>query len=74
VRTGAVEIGLAGTATELLSPDVELRPVARQRGSASSLTIRATNQDQNPPSAAAALITTARPAIRTAHPSEHAAR
>jgi DNA-binding transcriptional LysR family regulator len=31
VRTGAIEIGLAGTATELLSPDVELRPVARQR-------------------------------------------
>lgn len=31
VRTGAVEIGLAGTATELLSPDVELCPVARQR-------------------------------------------
>jgi DNA-binding transcriptional LysR family regulator len=31
VRTGAVEIGVAGTATDLLSPDVEVRPVARQR-------------------------------------------
>ncbi|MCX4834297.1 MULTISPECIES: LysR family transcriptional regulator [unclassified Streptomyces] len=31
VRTGAVEIGLAGTATELHSPDVEVHAVARQR-------------------------------------------
>src|ERR1035441_109370 len=31
VRTGAAEIGLAGTAAELLSPDVEVHPVARQR-------------------------------------------
>ena len=31
VRTGAVEIGLAGTATELRSPDVVVHPVARQR-------------------------------------------
>jgi DNA-binding transcriptional LysR family regulator len=31
VRTGAVEIGLAGTAAELLSADVEVHAVARQR-------------------------------------------
>jgi DNA-binding transcriptional LysR family regulator len=31
VRTGAVEIGLAGTAAELLAADVKVHPVARQR-------------------------------------------
>jgi DNA-binding transcriptional LysR family regulator len=31
VRTGAVEIGLAGTATELHSPDVQVHAIERQR-------------------------------------------